>query len=82
MGQRFVFPAERGELPNPEYTGTFDILRCLMIEYDGSFVLNMARVKCIRHDQEDVNIVGAGCVGDEGAETANLVSCPVLAASV
>ena len=68
VGQGLVFPTDCAELPNPEYTGPFDILRYLVIENDGGLALIMVYVKCIRHDQKDVNIVGMGCGRDEGAE--------------
>lgn len=68
MCQGLVFTTDCGELPNPEYTGAFDILYGLMVENDSRFVLNVMYVKCIRHDQEDVNIVGMGRGRDEGTE--------------
>ena len=68
MCQGLFFLTDCGELSNPEYAGAFDILYRLVIENDGNFVLYLLYVKCIRHDQKNVNIVGVGCGRDEGAE--------------
>ena len=80
--QSLMLPTHRGEPPNPEHTGALDILHRQMVENDSGLTPHLMCVKRIRHDQKDVNVLGVGVAVTKEPNTANLITCPVLTASV